>query len=1154
MDNHHHPPNSTTTSSAPRDFNISISPDEPLSTLHSKIEQVSGLTAQQQRLIYRGRLISGGGPSNDESSPTLSSSSSSKSLLTTPIRSIDGLEDGHTIHLVPRPTVISPPANGNDTAAAATAFTINRGGGDGGSAAENDGPRIITGNGAGLLGALFNLGQQDVDSDNEQRGGNANNNNNNNNTDGSSPSSSMDPLESLMFFPRTTTTTTGRSNTTNRRRSRPNSYRRLVTDPRYPDPCPLEPIRQGLMTLHTMIQSQPEMVRKSGGEEEDGDGGIVSPMDANRKWFSGQWLDVRDTVNQWLEATIVEIVTPEDILVRAVKRGRDVTTFNRTTVLEDPVIGANDLEGRLRLLLEPATDENDRTLADLNNDDDLVGLVERKNNDNVQLLLIHYNGWPHRWDEWIRSDSERIRPFRTRSRHAPTSNHFCPSTESTFHSAPCTHIQSANEEIDRLAMIPELYRIFKDMEKIFESAIQGGKAQKKSVKGGSSSKDDARPLSPKEQTDLTVAMQTLDPDIVEEVMTIVQGSNEGGKNMDPADIDISALDCETQWKLKKLLEETDFERQEDYHLVGDSQLPWNTKRREKEETDIDSSEHDQNEERDSTSDSSTQLSFDKRNLEALGPLMDRLGRVLIDAAPHVSKVAESLSLQETNDQVDGVQDENVDITADSQPPSLRPSWSNAHATPLFDESEVDALSNRALHAANPDLVDYVHGFINHRNDGSSSRRNGRRNRSDGGLGSSILSAYLASLIAGVDGANGSRNGPRVVRIGGNDNDDISGPGLDIHIHAIVSGPGGPFMPDFLNNLGGATAQITDNDRNLNMESINQRLAEEHTETFQNLYSEESPAQNTSSEFTPNEDVEIEDESDTDSHSTGNSDLSEAARMPLLETNSSIASHEETAVHDEASSKETGDDQPSSESDVLTSDMPTEANDGNQVTRVSTDIFHASDEETNNTMSLDCKENDENSQGDDSSKVAYEPSEDHEINQAMNSNNQAIPNTRTPNRMSIDGVENDGNRYDASDQDDGSIHTAYESYESLEEHEVTEGISDNIDSEMSSASPSVDIKSCIVDSKDGENLEVCLEKDDGLGNSVVMEKESKQKSERPCESMECEEVRRCPSSSTGVASILLHDSNNNGDSSEHEQSSDVAKAPKSLFSRLLRRKQ
>lgn len=32
-------------------------------------------------------------------------------------------------------------------------------------------------------------------------------------------------------------------------------------------------------------------------------------------------------------------------------------------------------------------------------------------------VLIHYNGWPNRWDEWMDCSSPRIAPFRTRTLH-----------------------------------------------------------------------------------------------------------------------------------------------------------------------------------------------------------------------------------------------------------------------------------------------------------------------------------------------------------------------------------------------------------------------------------------------------------------------------------------------------------------------------------------------------------------------------------------------------------------------------------------------------------------------------------------------------------------------------------------------------------------
>ena len=82
----------------------------------------------------------------------------------------------------------------------------------------------------------------------------------------------------------------------------------------------------------------------------------------NRKFFVGQWLDVKDTVNQWLEATILRM--------------------SRTR------------------------------------------------------LYIHYNGWPARWDEWIRVDSDRIAPFRTKTLHPQTAPHVSPSPVSWVRDAP----------------------------------------------------------------------------------------------------------------------------------------------------------------------------------------------------------------------------------------------------------------------------------------------------------------------------------------------------------------------------------------------------------------------------------------------------------------------------------------------------------------------------------------------------------------------------------------------------------------------------------------------------------------------------------------------------------------------------------------------
>lgn len=82
-----------------------------------------------------------------------------------------------------------------------------------------------------------------------------------------------------------------------------------------------------------------------------------------RRYFSvGQWVDVLDTVDQWLEATILRI------------RG--------------------------------------------------------------EYVYVHYNGWPERWDEWLHVCSPRLAPFRTRTQHATLAMGLCPWPVNLLPSAP----------------------------------------------------------------------------------------------------------------------------------------------------------------------------------------------------------------------------------------------------------------------------------------------------------------------------------------------------------------------------------------------------------------------------------------------------------------------------------------------------------------------------------------------------------------------------------------------------------------------------------------------------------------------------------------------------------------------------------------------
>ncbi|EKU23071.1 ubiquilin [Nannochloropsis gaditana CCMP526] len=132
------------------------------------------------------------------------------------------------------------------------------------------------------------------------------------------------------------------------------------------NPQSLEHVRQGLMTMYSLLsgmQAPTAMVQGSAGE---GSGQTASMTRGRaralqtderslalemghagerRRWYPGQYVDVKDTVHQWLEAQVLSV------------------------------------------------DEERRTCR------------------------VTYLGWPRRWDETLSWSSPRIAPFRTRTTH-----------------------------------------------------------------------------------------------------------------------------------------------------------------------------------------------------------------------------------------------------------------------------------------------------------------------------------------------------------------------------------------------------------------------------------------------------------------------------------------------------------------------------------------------------------------------------------------------------------------------------------------------------------------------------------------------------------------------------------------------------------------
>ncbi|GAX13935.1 hypothetical protein FisN_5Lh161 [Fistulifera solaris] len=712
------------TTSREREFVVDVSPNDDLRSLYHRIENVTGLKASQQRLIYRGRLIEG---INESQPEVIVESEDVKAKLDKElkIKDIVGLQDGHTIHLVPkRINGASENANSSDRSS------------DEGASNETN-----TSSSSAFLTSLLRTS-----------------------------SGTEEPGTSDSAARRTTRSTRLGS----RRRTH---YRLSSEDLEIPDAGSMEAVRQGMLTMHTIL---PPALRNFSAEQQ-----TPSPIEVNRRWYIGQWIDCRDTVNHWLEATISDIVLPDEILPprelssSRFKRGR-AALFNPTN---DPVVTGTDFEGRRRLLLEPCLDDD--------SDDEggeLAGFRRRDNID-VQLLLVHYNGWPHRWDEWIRSDSERIRPFRVRTRHPASSSTALPTPQSAFADSPDTFIRHSDEQLDRRALLPELSRLMDTINTLLASTSR--------------------------------SVHQLQED-------------DGGRES------------------------------------GDPRLPWSTA-------------EDWNR-ADGIAETGQQAT--RRQLEALSPLMDRLGRLLVDAAPHVASLAASMAVEESN------VDETASASIGDRTSTLggffsllnhdhrRSGASSEEATVMSEEdsgrsmalatrrlpSPSDAGSPMALSTTeernsvsniapattapapcpsvhiDPDFTDFATGVVNTTRGEVRSGPRSRRGQGDefaGLLGAYLAAASLAGAIGEVD-VDGNDNLTGLARLL-RDRGTGTG-GIDIHIHAVVTGPGGTGANGGVNVLG-PLGGIT-------MTDVNERALSEPNDnpatTFGNLFSSSRERRNNQS--------------------------------------------------------------------------------------------------------------------------------------------------------------------------------------------------------------------------------------------------------------------------------------------------------------------
>ena len=856
---------------SPSTFTVQLDNESPLSELHTLIENITGLKSYQQRLIYRGRILPVCDPpmnkvaiiqseqSHDESAsqecaPTPNQGSSSlvagnnkislENCQVIRLCDIQGLDDGHTIHLVPRrsakppqshppevDSVVTNDENETDNSTASSLLSAILGlGGGGGSINSNGNVTVINAGGGDedlttLSGLSTLLRRMDSGSSGvtAQASGSARRsmlNSRNSRNQRANTIAAARGLVNPVAVAATNSASPARSAQQQGAGTAPHRRQRGYRDgvPPIREAGSLEPVRQGIMTLNTLLRAH-----------RDAGDAVTADTSCRRTFYKGQWVDVKDTVNQWLEATILDIASPADVLGTEefqllLEKDLSYTILGeveRKHMLDRmPVVSASDMEGRRSLLLKstPAEIVNP-SLEHMNLNDSIDTATTPPPprpveslfpfSTDVQLLKVHYNGWPHRWDEWIRSDSHRIRPFRTRTRHSSSVPYASPTIHSSYEDTPLTFVRSQHDDaLEREAVIQELGTVLSEANDYMRRVTAGFPVINTCQQDGLF---DQSTVSGTESTEGSVLESTRDSEEASES----DGESEEAKEPEPQDV---------------------------LHPRDDRLLPWKKSmshqecKNDNETTAI----------QDQSFLSTPHRTTTRQDLQGLASLIDRLGRTLTDIAPHVALLATELPDPKSSD-LSGTCMSNTpsNVTSDarytvhevdqnrSEITSSRGDYdandtSNGLIPNSVDESDasspllisvIDAMPTQPPLEHQNESVDFVNSMVHARSAsatpvsayaGNTNERRSSRARdraaafasflaNSGSNGTSTLAAALAgdgiSNDTGDEGGSSSdgegtpnnltSNLARLFGSGGN--------GIDIHIHAIVTpgfGPGG----------------------------------------------------------------------------------------------------------------------------------------------------------------------------------------------------------------------------------------------------------------------------------------------------------------------------------------------------------------------------
>jgi hypothetical protein len=193
--------------------------------------------------------------------------------------------------------------------------------------------------------------------------------------------------------------------------------------------------------------------------------------------------------------------------------------------------------------------------------------------------------------------------------------------------------------------------------------------------------------------------------------------------------------------------------------------------------------------------------YNRNELRNLATVLDRLGRTLTDAAPHVASLAATLpepAAPASNHRQNPSDSEAMhELERPSAPlGGLLSLWSRERRRQnAIDENSEVPESN----TVDPDHVDYASGLVNTTR---GEVRSGPRSRSSQDDVANLLGAYLAAaslggLLSSDDDDDDTSGLGRLLSRGGG-----AGNGIDIHIHAVVTTGGGGGGGTGLVGIGG----------------------------------------------------------------------------------------------------------------------------------------------------------------------------------------------------------------------------------------------------------------------------------------------------------------------------------------------------------------